>query len=163
MGKKISFLFDALRSPYDAAQIIQTANALDAKIYLSGASIDIDNRKIISKVRSWKMIGFPDIQRYDTFNDAVRDLHDQGKNLVGTSPNYGQDFYELDLTDRERIIVFGTETSGLSRVKANQLDAIVRLPMVESCSFLTLPTVVPAMAWEFYRQLRNNENQTTKR
>jgi len=163
MAGEIGLLFDALRSPYDAAHIIQTSKALDAKIYLSGASIDFSNSKITSKVKSWGIEGFPEIQRYETFDEAVEDLHGMGKNLIGTSPNYGQDFYELNLAQGENVIVFGTETSGLSKAKAGQLDNIVRLPMAESCSFLTLPTVVPAMAWEFYRQLRNHENETTQR
>ena len=163
MAKEIRFLFDALRSPYDAAHIIQTAKALDARVYLSGASIDFNNKKITSKVESWKIQGHPKIERYETFDEAVFDLQNKGKFLIGTSPNYGEDFYDLDFTRGENVLVFGIETSGLSRSKASQLDNMVRLPMAESCSFLTLPTVVPAMGWEFYRQLRNNGNKTTQR
>ena len=34
--KKVELLFDALRSPYDMAHIIQVAQSIDAKVYTAG-------------------------------------------------------------------------------------------------------------------------------
>ena len=44
MEKRIGLLFDCLRAPYDAAQIIQVALAVgNCDLYVSGNSINLKN------------------------------------------------------------------------------------------------------------------------
>ena len=51
MEKRIKLLFDCLRAPYDAAHIIQIASALgNCDIYISGNSIDLNHKKVITKI-----------------------------------------------------------------------------------------------------------------
>ena len=65
--------------------------------------------------------------------------------------------YDYDFTKRNSVIVFGTESSGLSREKSSLLDSLVKIPMGSECQFLTLPTAVPIVAYEFYRQIREGQ------
>ena len=78
----------------------------------------------------------------------------KGKYLVGTSGNTDKIFYDLEIPeDKDIVVVFGTETSGLTIAKQNMLDATVKLPMDKSkVDFLTLPVVVSAIAYELYRR-----------
>lgn len=155
MTRKVELLFDTIRSPYDIAHIIQIANAIDCVIYTSGKnSIPFDIPKVVSKVRSWNITGEIKEIHYDTFEEAISDLKSKGKYLIGTSGNANKIFYDLDLPyDKEIVVVFGTETSGLTITKQNMLDETIKLPMDKSrLDFLTLPVAVSAIAYELYRK-----------
>ena len=153
--KKVELLFDTIRSPYDIAHIIQVANAIDCVIYTAGKNcIPFDLPKIVSKVKSWNITGEITEIHYDTFEEAISDLKSNGKYLVGTSGNTDKIFYNLEIPEgKDIVVVFGTETSGLTLAKQNMLDATVKLPMDKSkVDFLTLPVAVSAIAYELYRR-----------
>lgn len=153
--KKVELLFDTIRSPYDIAHIIQIANAIDCVIYTAGKnSISFDIPKIVNKVKSWNITDKVTEIHYDTFEEAVMDLRAKGKYLIGTSGNTDKIFYELEIPkERDVVVVFGTETSGLTIEKQKMLDTTVKLPMDKSkVDFLTLPVAVSAIAYELYRR-----------
>lgn len=155
MTKKVELLFDTIRSPYDIAHIIQIANAIDCVIYTSGKnSIPFDIPKVVSKIRSWNITSEIKEIHYDTFEEAINDLKSKGKYLIGTSGNANKIFYDLDLPDnKDIVVVFGTETSGLTIAKQKLLDETIKLPMDKSkVDFLTLPVAVSAIAYELYRR-----------
>lgn len=159
MSRRIGLLFDCLRAPYDVAHILQVAVALgNCDLYTSGNSIATNNKKIVTRVRSWGIVDVPQFERFGSFEEAAYELHRRNKYLVGTSPRAEADIYDFDLATRDSVIVFGNETSGLTDRKVSLLDAIVKVPMDPRCKFLTLPTVVPVVAYEFYRQLRGGEH-----
>lgn len=153
--KRIELLFDTLRSPYDAANIIQIAESLGAVVYTSGInSIPLSHKKIQNKILSWNIKpGFKEIH-YNTFSEAVDDLRSKGKYLIGTSVDSSNNFYDIKLpSDRDVVVVFGTETSGLTIQKQAMLDDMAKLPMDNSkMDFLTLPVVTSAVAYELYRR-----------
>lgn len=152
--KKVELLFDALRSPYDMAHIIQIAQSIDAKVYTSGNSLSFDIPKVKSKVRSWNIKDGFKATHYATFEEAVNDLRGKGKFLLGTSGETDKILYDVKLPlNQDIVIVFGTESSGLTKAKQAMLDDVVKLPMDKSkVDFLTLPVAASAMAYELYRQ-----------
>ena len=153
--KKVELLFDTIRAPYDIAHIIQISKAIDCIIYTCGKnSIPFNNQKVLSKVRSWNITGDIREIHYPTFDEAIFDLRSKGKYLIGTSGNTEKIFYDLVLPkDKDVVVVFGTESSGLTLKKQNMLDTIVKLPMDNnSVDFLTLPVAVSAIAYELYRK-----------
>jgi len=137
------------------AHIVQIAEAIDAIVYTSGNnSLSFSIPKVTSKVKSWNIIGkFKEIH-YESFDEAVKDLHSKGKYLIGTSGDTNKIFYDVILPkDKDIVIVFGTESSGLTNDKQKMLDEIVKLPMDKTkVDFLTLPVATSAMAYELYRQ-----------
>lgn len=153
--QRIGLLFDCLRAPYDVANIYQVAAALgNCDLYLSGNSIDPHHRKIVSKVKSWGIRYVPSFKEFDSLETAANQLHQEGKYLIGTSPHTNKDVYDYDFTKQDSVIVFGTESSGLTKRKSLLLDDLIKIPMNPNCQFLTLPTAVPIAAYEFYRQIR---------
>lgn len=153
--KKVELLFDTIRSPYDIAHIIQVANAIDCVIYTAGKnSIPFNIPKVVGKVKSWNITDEAEEIHYDTFEEAIADLKSKGKYLIGTSGNSNKVFYDLDLPDhKDVVVVFGTETTGLTLTKQEMLDEVVKLPMDTSkVDFLTLPVAVSAIAYELYRK-----------
>ena len=57
---------------------------------------------------------------------------------------------------KDSILVFGTESSGLTYKKSLLLDEMIKIPMEKKCPFLTLTIAVPIVAYEFYRQMMEN-------
>lgn len=161
--KKIELLFDCIRSPYDIAHIIQLAISLDATIYTCGNSIPFDIKKIKQKVKSWNITSEAKIIHFETFEEAVNELKKEGKILIGTSGNVEKSYYDVDKTDIEPVMVFGTETSGLTTKKQAMLDYVVKLPMSEKVDFLTLPVVTSAIAYDLYREINYQNVKTNSR
>ncbi len=160
MQGRIGLLFDCLRAPYDIAQIMQVATALgNCDLYTSGNSINTKNMKVIGKVRSWGIIDVPDFEHFYTFEEAVNRLHKRNKYLLGTSLHANDDIYETNFVFKDTVVVFGTESSGLTSRKVTLLDKIIKIPMDSKCKFLTLSTAVPIVAYEFYRQIRRLEDE----
>lgn len=156
--ERIELLFDCLRAPYDASHIIQVAMALgNCDLYLSGRSLDLNNKKVLSKIHSWGIPTLPHVKIFETFDEAVETLHREGRYLVGTMPGIQRTIYEIDFTKGNLVVVFGTESSGLGKRKMDKLDDIVSIPMSNSLQFLTLTVAVPIVAYEFYRQLQNKK------
>jgi tRNA G18 (ribose-2'-O)-methylase SpoU len=108
----------------------------------------------VSKVRSWNIKGDFQTIHFESFEEAVSDLRSKGKYLIGTSGETDKVFYNVKLpADQDVVIVFGTETTGLTAEKQALLDEVVKLPMDKGeVDFLTLPVAVSAMAYELYRQ-----------
>ncbi|MBU4458515.1 TrmH family RNA methyltransferase [Patescibacteria group bacterium] len=155
----IRLIFDCLRAPYDLANILQVALATGkCEIHITGNSLRHDHRKVLGKVGSWskrvREHGLPNlaIQYWPTLEDCVQTLKAQGIRLIGTSPHAKKSFYELDLSTDNYAFVFGTESSGLSREKAELLDEMVNIPMSSDIDFMTLSVVVPIVVYEAIRQ-----------
>lgn len=156
MEKRIGLLFDCLRAPYDVAHIVQLALAVgNCDLYVSGDSIDLNHKKIVSKVKSWGINSYPYIELFENLDFAAKELHNRGRYLIGTSSHSKKSIFDLDLSEGKSIFVFGTESSGLSKEKISRLDELVSVPTTGEVPFLTLPTVVPIVAYEYYRQLRS--------
>jgi len=153
--RKVELLFDIIRSPYDMAHIVQIAKSIDCIVYTSGKnSLSFDIPKVKTKVKSWNIKdGFKAIH-YESFEEAIKDLKAKGKYLIGTSGETDKIFYDVKLpTDQDVVIVFGTESTGLTHEKQKLLDEVVKLPMDKNqVDFLTLPVATSAMAYELYRQ-----------
>lgn len=160
--KRIGLLFDSLRSPYDIANIIQVAIALDCDIYTSGSCIDFNNPKIVGKVKSWQATSYPRIKHFEKIEDAINEFHKMGKKVYGTSPRATSNFYEINAVDEDVVIAFGTETTGLSNKAMSMMDGVTKLPM-KNLGFLTLSIAVPAIAYELNRQISktNTKNKHT--
>ena len=155
--KKIELMFDAIRSPADIANIIQLAIALDAQIYVTGNSVSHKIPKISGKLKSWHIKKEPQVIYNSSYYDMINILKNSGKFLIGTSPRATKNYYDLDLSNIEPVFVFGTETSGLSIDKQKCLNEMVVMPMSSNLDFMTLSVVVPALAYDLYRQINEKK------
>jgi len=157
--KRIGLLFDSIRSPYDIANVLQVAIALDCDLYTSGTCLEFDHKKIRGKVMSWRCTKYPVVKHYPKIEDAIIDLKSQGNLVIGTSPQANNDFYAIDAVKNDIIVVFGNESSGLSKNAMQMLDGVVKIPM-QNLGFLTLSIVVPAIAYELNRQIELAQKKT---
>jgi len=155
----LKLVFDCLRAPYDWANILQTVIAVgDCEIYVTGNSIRHDHPKVLGKVASWsksiKERGLPKLSIHYVFSflDCIQGLKAKKIITIGTSPYAEESFYGLDLSGDNLAIVFGTESSGLTKEKSDLIDKMVKLPMSPALDFMTLSVVVPTIVYEIKRQ-----------
>lgn len=162
----IRLVYDCLRSPYDLANILQVDLATGAcELYITGNSLHHDHHKVSGKVGSWsagiRKHGYPEslsIHYYTSLDECANELHQQGVQLIGTSPAATSSFNDLDFTKEDVAIVFGTEVGGLSKEKMRLLDGNVKIPMQDDIDFMTLSVVTPIVVYEALRQQNPNSH-----
>jgi len=155
--KEVLLLCDSLRDPRDLAQLIHLSLATNTKLELTGSSISPIHPKVIGIVNSW-LPGFyakPQLklvsQKGDFFK-RINELKKKGFVTVGTSSHEGESLFDKDLSKGKHAIVFGTETSGLSKEKMAAMDKMINVPMKNETKFFTLSAVVPLVTYELLRQ-----------
>jgi len=155
--KEVILLFDALRDPRDMAQMIHLAIASKTRIELTGNSIAPNHPKVVNILNSW-MPGFSQKQDFSMVSNKgdyfsrIKQLKKKGYTMLGTSSVFGNSLYSTDLSKGKHAIVFGTETSGLSKEKVGVLDGVVRVPMKLPAKFFTISAIAPAILLESMRQ-----------
>jgi len=154
---KLVLLFDSFRDPRDLAQMIHLGLAAGIEIELTGSSLPKNHQKVINIIDSW----IPDFRNKQTldhvlvhsnFEKRIKALKKQGYTIIGTSPNTGEDFFSINLSEGKHVIVFGSESSGLSREKMALMDKVVKIQMKNKTRFFTIGAVAPVFAYETLRQ-----------
>ncbi len=154
---KLVLVFDCLRDPRDLASMIHLAFATNTKIILTGNSLPPNHYKVLNILASWA----PNIseneinkkvQVQQDFSKCIKKLKQKKYTIFGTSANFGTNFYKKDFTKEKHAIVFGTETSGLSKQKVQELEEILMVPMKNKTKFYTIPSITPAITLEILRQ-----------
>jgi tRNA G18 (ribose-2'-O)-methylase SpoU len=155
----IKLVYDCIRDPYDIANILQVTLAMgDVALYFTGNSIRHDHPKVVSRIGSWsskiRAEGYPNfnIHYYESLEDLARDFEEKKIRLIGTSPAAKKSFYALNLEENNFAIVFGTERSGLSKIKAAFMEDLVKIPMNNDVDFMTLSVITPIVSYEIARQ-----------
>ena len=157
MNKKIVLLFDSLRDPRDLAEMIHLSLAADLQIELTGSSLPPTHQKVINIIDSWILDfrnnqDFSHVSIHSDFAKRITALKKQGFTIVGTSPNAKKSLFEADFSKGKHVIVFGTETSGLSKDKMSLMDEVVCVPMKNKTKFFTIKGIAPVFAFEALRQ-----------
>lgn len=155
--EKLILIFDCLKDPRDMASMIHLALATNTKIIITGNSLPKNHYKVIKILNSW----IPNITE-EEINKKVRAEQDFFKcieklkknkyTIYGTSPNFGTNFYKKNFTKGNHALVFGTESSGLSKQKIEKMEEMLQVPMKNNAKFYTITTITPAMTLEILRQ-----------
>lgn len=155
--KKIILVFDCIRDPRDLANMIHLAIATNTKIVLTGNSLSPTHYKVINILKSWiKEINEKEIMKIvkieQDYFKFIKKIKKEKYKTYGTSPNIGQNLFEKDLSKKNHAIIFGTESSGLTKEKMNSLDGILKIPMKNNTKFFTLTAIAPTITYEILRQ-----------
>jgi len=157
-----------LRDPRDLAQLIHLSLAANTKLELTGSSLAPTHPKVINIINSW-LPGFKNnpnlklISQRGDFSKRITQLKKkgfvivgtsshQGKSLFGSSPLHKEQLAKTSLAQGKHVIVFGTETSGLSEAKLREMDLVLSVPMKNETKFFTLGSIVPVFVYEALRQ-----------
>jgi TrmH family RNA methyltransferase len=84
--------------------------------------------------------------------DVVRWLPRSGCSVVGTSPEGGKDYREVDYASKPVVIMGGNERSGISKEQIALCDELVRVPMAGYVESLNLSVATALVLYEVLRQ-----------
>jgi len=157
MQNEVLLLFDSIRDPRDIAEIIHLGLAADIQIEFTGSSLNPNHPKVIAIINSWlpEFINKPNLKHvtiHHDFQKRILQLKKDGYEIIGTSSTTGEKLFDSDLTKGKHAIVFGTETSGLTKEKMSLMDKILSIPMKNNTRFFTLRAIAPVFAYETLRQ-----------
>jgi len=156
MNKDLILLFDSLRDPRDLAQVIHLAFAFDIKVILTGNSIPLNNFKVLRILSSWIKTDEKKVSKFVTqkssFEKEIISLKKKNYKIIGTICSGGKDFTKYSFPKEKIVIVFGTETSGLSKEKQTLMDELITIPMKNNTRFFTLSSIAPLIAFEKLKQ-----------
>lgn len=83
------------------------------------------DREIAMGAQKWV-----DLNRYNTTKSCIQDLHNQGYQIVATSPHVENcDLIDFDIS-KKSCFFFGRETEGLSHQVIDGADCFLKIPMV---------------------------------
>lgn len=157
MRKDIILLFDSIRDPRDIAEVIHLGLAANINIEFTGSSLLPTHQKVLAIIDSW-IPGFranPKLKHFsfhEDFEKRILELRKKGFSIIGTSPHTGYSLFESNLSKGKHVIVFGTETSGLSGEKIRLMDEMLCVPMENGTKFFTIRSIAPMFAYEAIRQ-----------
>jgi tRNA G18 (ribose-2'-O)-methylase SpoU len=155
----IKLVYDCIRDPYDIANILQVVLSMgECELYFTGNSIRHDHPKVVTRLRSWsskiREKGYPNfnIHYCESLEDLAGEFKEKKIRLLGTSPAAKKSFYDLNLKENNFAIAFGTERSGLSKMKMAFMEDLVKMPMSGDIDFMTLSVITPIVVYEIARQ-----------
>ena len=157
MEKKLVLVFDSIRDPRDLAEVIHLGLAAGIRIELCGASLEPSHWKVINILDSW-LPGYreePKLKHVTIHADFIlrmKELKKQGYTIIGTTPFAKKNLFKFNLSQGKHAIIFGTETSGLSKEKTALMDEMLCVPMKNNTKFFTIRAIAPVFAFEALRQ-----------
>lgn len=142
-----SFALVHLNKPIDVALAAQVALATDSEMVMVGAdAVTPDHPKVSAKMLSWNI----DPVAIDTLRSSsspslaeLRAAH-TGR-LVATVVSGGENPFKFDWRPDDIIVIGGA--NGLSQADVALTDEQVTIPMPKGMEFLTVSTVIAALAF----------------
>lgn len=71
-----------------------------------------------------------DIKRYSSTKNCIENLHNDGYQIIATTPHNDSCFLQDFILDKKTALFFGTERDGLSQEVLNNADGFLKIPMV---------------------------------
>ena len=155
----MKIVLDCIRKAQNLGAVMRLILAANAQVYLTGDALRHDHRKVKTQMQKWaRLPNFADVEtlvdvKYaDTLEELVKDFRSKGHRIIGTSPHAEAIYTDLDYTKDDFVMVFGTEVSGLSRIKLEMMDVNVKIPLLGNVDSLNLATSVAVIVYEILRQ-----------
>lgn len=162
-NKSLILLFDSIRDPRDIAEVIHLGLAAGIGIEFCGNSIEPTHYKVTGILNSW-MPGFKEhpqlghVKVVPDFAKRIRQLKKLEYEIIGTTSHKSleskkcENLFESNLSKGKQVIIFGTESSGLSESKIGLTDRMLCVPMKNNTKFFTIRAIAPVFAFEALRQ-----------
>ncbi|SHI00197.1 RNA methyltransferase, TrmH family [Clostridium grantii DSM 8605] len=150
--KGFYLLADKVRDPGNMGTIIRTAHATGAHgVILTKGTVDVYNDKTL---RSTMGSIFKVNIINDEENEFLEQLKEKGFQLLVSSLEAKESFYQLDLTDKV-IIAVGNEGNGISDEILGKANKSFIIPMVGDSESLNVAVAASVMMYEILRQKLN--------
>jgi 23S rRNA (guanosine2251-2'-O)-methyltransferase len=143
-------VLDGVQDPHNLGACLRTANAAGAHAVVAPRDRAAALSPAARKVASGAAEETPFVQ-VTNLARALRELQDQGVQLVGTDDQAESTLYSLDFSG-PTAFVMGGEGEGMRRLTRETCDFLVNLPMAGSVSSLNVSVAAGVCLYEAVRQ-----------
>jgi len=142
-------LADRVQDPGNLGTIIRSAHASDALgVIITKGTVDVYNDKVLRSTMG-SIFHVPVIE--DRELAYLKALREDGFELVVSSLDTSNDFFQVDLTGKV-IIAVGNEGAGISAELMDMADVKVKIPMPGGAESLNVSAAASIMMFEVVRQ-----------
>ncbi|KXG42908.1 hypothetical protein U473_01855 [Tepidibacillus decaturensis] len=143
-------LIDQIQDPGNLGTIIRSADAAGVQgIILGNSTVELYNSKVIRSAMG-SIFHLSIVQ--DELDQIIPKLQKNGVKVIGTSPYASKTYFEVDLTQKVAIIV-GNEAKGLSDSRKQQVDEMIKIPLVGKAESLNVAMATTLILYERVRQM----------
>lgn len=146
---ELYLVFDNIQKPSNVGAVIRLAQAIEAKLIFTGKSIKHTHPKC--KGAAVGYIDKAQVTYYETLEECVKSLNNEGVDIHATSPYAETLHWDLDYTAKTAI-VFGNEISGLSAKKQKVIGSTTLIPIPGQIESLNLAASAAIVGYEALRQ-----------
>ncbi|OEF99426.1 hypothetical protein BHF71_01750 [Vulcanibacillus modesticaldus] len=142
-------LLDKIQDPGNLGTIIRSADAagVDA-IVLGNGTVELYNPKVIRSAMG-SVFHLPILSA--DLDEIIAGLKQKNVKIVGTSPYAKHDYFKIDFSEKIAILV-GNESKGLSKERQEQVDQMVKIPIVGQAESLNVAMATSIVLFERVRQ-----------
>ncbi|GAA0181907.1 RNA methyltransferase [Clostridium sediminicola] len=145
----VYILVDRIQDPGNMGTIIRTAHAIGAKgIIVTKGTVDVYNDKTLRSTMG-SIFKVPII--CDDNGVVVNNLRSEGYELIVSTLNATESFYDVDLTGKI-LLTIGNEGNGICKKIIDSADKSVKIPMVGDAESLNVAVAAAVMMYEALRQ-----------
>ncbi|MDE6295928.1 MAG: 23S rRNA (guanosine(2251)-2'-O)-methyltransferase RlmB [Muribaculaceae bacterium] len=148
-------LLDGLTDTRNFGAIARTAECAGADAIVIPERNSVSVTPDAVKTSAGALLHIP-VCRVNTILQAVKELHDNGYQVVGASEKGAVDYTELDYTV-PTAIVMGAENTGISNEVLRQCDALGAIPIRGHIGSLNVSVAAGVMMYEAVRQRMCNK------
>jgi 23S rRNA (guanosine2251-2'-O)-methyltransferase len=150
-ARALLLALDQVTDPHNFGAIIRSAVALGATgiITLKDRAAPVTGAVVRASAGASEVAR---IARVTNLARALRELHASGLQIVGLAPEGAVELHDLPLPDGGRVLVVGSEGSGLRRLVREQCDTLARIELGGSLQSLNASVAAGIAIYESLRR-----------
>ena len=148
--KPCLILLDQLKDPQNLGAVLRTVDAAGAHGVLIPQRRSCQLSAAVAKA-SAGAIEYVKVAQIGNVAQTLEELKKQGFWVVGTDPEKGASYYDVDLTGPV-VIVIGDEGEGMARLTRERCDSLVQIPMRGKVQSLNASVASAIILYEMIRQ-----------
>jgi tRNA G18 (ribose-2'-O)-methylase SpoU len=152
-------VLDCIRKPQNLGAVLRLVLATNSQVYVTGNSLKHNHPKAKSQIYKWARPSadvdietLVDVRYVDSLEELTNEFRSKGYRVIATSPRAGITYTDLDYTNDNFVVVFGSEYGGLSSKKLEMMDMTIKIPMLNDMESLNLSNAVAIILYEAMRQ-----------
>ncbi len=153
-GYKKLILLDGITDPHNFGAIIRTAVAAGFDGIIVSARRSAPVTAVVEKISSGAVNHIP-IIKTTSLSGVVNLLKKNDYWVIATQMDAKDNYYEIDYTDMNFVLVLGSEGSGISKTILNASDFIIKLE--SNFESLNVSAAAAVIAFEALKQIKTKE------
>ena len=144
-------MLDGIEDSYNLGSIIRTCTCagVDAIIIPSRRNVQVDS--IVEKVSAGAVNHIP-IIKVNSPTGALKKMQDTNWWVIAAEANAKDNYYDVDYTDMNFVLVMGAEHAGVSQSIMKMSDFQIKIPLLRNFNSLNVSNALSSIIFETVRQ-----------